>query len=127
MNPVDIMTDILLEQLDIDPALIDLGSFDAERDMWLSGWRFGRVLTEPREADQYLNELQVETNSYIVHDGEKITFKAFSPPAPGQEVEEWTDRNILEGSLSLKAAAGTISITGLSCITITTNRARQGR
>ena len=103
MNPVDIMADILLEQLAIDPSLVDTGGFAAERDMWLSGWRFGRVLTEPREADQYLNELQVETNSFLVHDGEKITFKAFAPPAPWQEVEEWTDRNILEGSFSLKA------------------------
>ncbi len=103
MNPVDILTDILLEKLAIDPSMVDLSGFDAERDMWLSGWQFGRVLTEPREADQYLNELQVETNSYIVHDGEKITFKMFAPPAPSQSVEEWTDRNILDGSLCIKA------------------------
>lgn len=103
MNPADIMTDIMLEQLGIDQSLVDLSGFAAERDMWLSGWRFGRVLTEPREADQYLNELQVETNSYIVHDGEKITLKVFAPPAPWQKVGEWTDRNILEGSFNLKS------------------------
>lgn len=103
MNPVDIMTDILINRLGIDPSFIDLDGFELERDMWLAGWSFNRVLTEPKEANQYLNELQAETNSFIVHDGEKVSFKVFAPPAPWQEVEEWTDRTILGGSFNLKS------------------------
>ncbi|HBG46391.1 MAG TPA: hypothetical protein DDW94_05305 [Deltaproteobacteria bacterium] len=103
MNPVDIMVDILLDRLGIPPAVVDLESFCLERDTWLAGCRFERVLTEPEEANQYLNELQVETNSFIVHDGEKISFKVFAPPAPWEDVEEWTDKTILGNSFSLKS------------------------
>lgn len=105
MNPVDIMTDILVNRLDIGPSFIDTEGFERERDMWLAGWRFERVLTEPKEANHYLNELQAETNSFIVHDGEKVSLKVFAPPAPWLEVEEWTDRTILEGSFSLKSGS----------------------
>ncbi|WKZ33682.1 MAG: hypothetical protein QY316_04575 [Thermodesulfobacteriota bacterium] len=105
MNPVDIMADILINRLGIDQSFVDLGGFEQERDMWLAGWRFDRVLTEPKEANQYLNELQSETNSFIVHDGEKVSLKVFAPPAPWQDVEEWTDRTILEGSFSLKSGS----------------------
>ncbi|MBI1913028.1 MAG: hypothetical protein HYS21_13660 [Deltaproteobacteria bacterium] len=104
MNPVDIIMDMLSNQLGIDAAYIDMSAFTAERDLWLSGWLFDRIITEPKEANEYLNELQIETNSFIVHDGEKITFKVFAPPVPGQSVEEWTENhNILDGSLSMKS------------------------
>ncbi|MBE7415984.1 MAG: hypothetical protein HS130_12520 [Deltaproteobacteria bacterium] len=99
------MADILANRLGIDPSFVDLDGFEQERDMWLAGWSFDRVLTEPKEANQYLNELQSETNSFIVHDGEKVSLKVFAPPAPWQEVEEWTDRTILEGSFSLKSGS----------------------
>lgn len=103
MNPADIMTDIIVGQLGIDTSLIDLDAFAGERDRWLGSWKFNRVLTEPVEANQLLNELQVESNSFIVHDGEKISFKVFAPPAPGQAVDEWTERTFLKDSFSLKA------------------------
>jgi len=103
MNPVDIMTDIIVGRLGIDPSLVDLDAFAAERDRWLESWKFNRVLAEPVEANQLLNELQVESNSFIVHDGEKISFKVFAPPVPGQAVDEWTERTFLRDSFSLKA------------------------
>lgn len=103
MNPADIMADIMAEELGIDDSLLDLESFVFERDTWLSGWKFDRVLTEPSEANQYLNELQIESNSFLVHDGEKIAFKVFAPPVPGQATDEWTDRNFLRDSISMKA------------------------
>lgn len=103
-NPVDIMLDILVERLGIDAALIDLAAFASERDLWLGGWRFSRVITEPKEANEYLNELQIETNSFVIHDGDKINYKVFAPPVPGQMVEHWSDDlHILEGSLSVKS------------------------
>lgn len=103
-NPVDIMTDILQNRVGISGEYIDTALFSSERDLWLNGWRFDRVLTEPREANEYLNDLQIETNSFIVHDGQKINYKVFAPPAPGQSVEEWTDsNNIIEGTFSAKS------------------------
>lgn len=103
-NPVDIMLDIMTERLGIDAALIDAAAFASERDLWLGGWRFSRVITEPKEANEYLNELQIETNSFVIHDGDKINYKVFAPPVPGQAVEHWRDDlHILEGSLSVKS------------------------
>ena len=103
-NPVDIMKDILLTQLGISASLVDTAKFDFERDTWLPGWKFDRCITEPKAANEYLNELQQETNSFLIHDGEKISLKVFSPPVPGQSIPEWTDGyNILDGSLSLKS------------------------
>ncbi|MBI5344979.1 MAG: hypothetical protein HZB83_06550, partial [Deltaproteobacteria bacterium] len=99
-----IMTDILLTRLGIASGYVDSAKFTSERDTWMQGWKFDRVITEPKEANEYRNELQQECNSYIVHDGEKITCKVFAPPMPGNTPEEWTDNNhILHGTLSLKS------------------------
>ncbi len=104
MHPADIMTDILLTRLGIASAYVDSAKFASERDTWMQGWKFERILTEPKEANEFLNELQIETNSFIIHDGEKVSFKVFAPPVPGQTIEEWTDGfNILEGTLSCKS------------------------
>ncbi len=103
MNPADIMADIISERLGVDASLMDLEAFASERDRWLGPWKFDRVLTEPMEANQFLNELQVESNSFIVHDGEKIGLKVFAPPPPGQAVDEWTDRFFLKDSFSVKS------------------------
>lgn len=105
MNPVDIMLDILKsEPISIPEALIDTAQFESERDIWLAPLVFDRVLTKPEQALDLLAELQRDTNSFIIHDGEKITFKYFGPPAPGENVEEWTDDNaILQDSLSVKS------------------------
>jgi len=103
MNPADIMADIIVSRLGVGASLVDLETFASERDRWLGAWKFDRILTEPLEANQFLNELQVESNSFIVHDGEKISFKVFAPPVPGQTVEEWTDRTFLKDSFAVKA------------------------
>lgn len=104
LNPVDIMTNILLTQLGIDVGLVNSAQFTSERDTWLSSWKFARVITEPMAANDYLNELQIETNSFIVHEGDKISYRVFAPPVPGQNVEEWTDAtHILKDSLSVKS------------------------
>lgn len=101
-NPADIISDILINQLGIDPDYVNVAGLERERDMWLSGWRFDRVLTEPREANQYLNELQVESNSFLVHDGDRINYKVFAPPLPWEPVEEWSDDVILMDSFSVR-------------------------
>ncbi|MFZ3071894.1 MAG: hypothetical protein WA162_01480 [Thermodesulfobacteriota bacterium] len=103
-NPVDIMLDLMQTRLGISSSLIDTAQFNSEKETWLAGWKFDRVLTKPEETNKYLNELQIETNSFIVHDGEKITFKHFGPAVPGQTVEEWNDAgHILSGSFSQKS------------------------
>lgn len=104
MNPADIMKDVLINQLGVDSSVVDTGKFDSERDLWLNNWKFCRVITESKEGNDYLNELQVEANSYLLHDGEKISFKVFSPPLPSDTVEEWTDSaHILMDSFSQKS------------------------
>ncbi|MEE9614858.1 MAG: hypothetical protein V3W31_07935 [Thermodesulfobacteriota bacterium] len=103
-NPVDVMQDILKTQLGISASYVDDTRFDSEQSSWMPGWKFDRVLTKPEDANKYLNELQIETNSFIVHDGEKISFKHFAPPMPGQTVEEWNDdSHILKDSFSQKS------------------------
>ncbi|HAO93426.1 MAG: hypothetical protein A2X93_09170 [Deltaproteobacteria bacterium GWC2_56_8] len=102
-NPADIMTDILVNRLGVAPECVDTGKFATERDLWLNGWKFSRVITEPEAANEYLNELQAETNSFIIHDGERISLKVYAPPLPGETVEEWTDKEILEKSFSQKS------------------------
>lgn len=103
-NPADIMTNLLLTQLGMAAGLVNSTQFGTERDTWLSGWKFDRVLTEPVAANELLNELQQETNSFVFHDGEKVNFKVFAPPLPGQTVEVYTDeKDILHGSLSCKS------------------------
>lgn len=100
-NPVDVMTNILLTQLGIASGLVNSTQFTSERDNWLNGWKVSRVLTEPKSASDYLHELQEETNSFLVHDGEKISFKVFAPPLPTTSVQGWNDNeHILDGSLS---------------------------
>jgi len=103
INPVVVMKNILTSTslLGISTDLVDVAQFDAEQNDWLSSWLVSRVVTDPKDANEYLNQLQVETNSFIYHDGAKITYKVFAPPKPGVSVEKWSDNNhILEGSLS---------------------------
>lgn len=96
LNPVDIMLDILENQLSVDPSLIDVSVFNSERDSWLSSIIFDRVLTEPKKADEFLSELQSETNSFLIHNGEKITYKVFAPPSPGQVLPQWSELNAIQ-------------------------------
>ena len=104
MNPVDIMQDVLKTQLGISASYVDDVQFDNEQSLWLSDWKFDRTLTTPKNGNEYLKELQIETNSFIVHDGEKITYKVFAPPVPGQAPDTWSDENhILKDSLSEKS------------------------
>lgn len=93
-NPCDIMTDILTAEaslLGIAGSLVDTAVFASERDTWLAGWAFHRVITEPTEGRKLLKELQEECNGFIFHDGEKISFKVFAPLVPGQTVKAYDD------------------------------------
>lgn len=100
-NPADIITDMLSTQLGISSVYIDSTQFTSERDTWLNNVVFHRILTRPQKADDFLNELQNETNSFVVHDGKQISYKVFSPILPGQTLQGWTDNgNILENSVS---------------------------
>lgn len=103
-NPVDIMLDLLTSHLQIDSTEIDTTTFESERDQWMPTVTFNRVIYKPTEITKLLNELQLETNSFIFHDGEKITFKVFAPPKPSDETISWIDREvILSDSLSQKS------------------------
>ena len=100
INPLNAMQNILDTQLGISTAYIDLDKFASERDTWRNGWTYNRVITEPKAAIDYLNELQEETHSYIYHDGAKISLKVFAPSLPSEAVEEWSDNIILMDSIS---------------------------
>ncbi len=100
-HPVEIMKDLLVNRLGLEASIMDTLRFDTEGSLWLNGWTFSRVLTEPLEANRILNELQIETNSFIVHDGLRVSFKVFAPPPPGTVVEEWREgTHIIENSLT---------------------------
>ncbi len=101
VNPVDIMTNLLITQAGIDSAYVDSTKFESERDNWLASWRFFRVLTEAKDAKDYLNELQIESNSFIIHDGQKVSYKVFAPPLPSETTEVWSDTyQVVKNSLS---------------------------
>lgn len=95
MNPVDIMLEIL-DEIGVPAAQIDTARFEDQKNTWLSGWVFDRVLTKPEKATQYLAELQLETNSFIIQDGEKISLTYFGPPTPGEIVPLWTDDDTID-------------------------------
>ena len=106
INPVSAMLRIMqnTSYLAIDSTYINSTAFVGERDEWISNWKFERYITEPTEAMTYLNELQVETNSFIFNDGKQITYKVFSPALPGQTSEGWTDEvNFLADSLTVES------------------------
>jgi hypothetical protein len=80
---------------------VNEANFILERDRWFSNWKFDRVITKSEAVNKFLNELQVETNSFVFHDGAAINLKAFAPPFLGETIEEWSDeKHILKDSLS---------------------------
>ena len=95
------MTDLIETQAGIAGADYDGSKFTTERDNWYSGWEFHRVLTKSQSIEKYLEELQIETNGFIYHDGDKISFKSFAPTVLGQTVREFSDDyNLLAGQTS---------------------------
>lgn len=105
-HPVDIMTTLLTSTaaLNISTSYINSTAFTTERNLWLQSWVFDRVITEPEPANQYLNELQLETNSFIIHEGDKISFKVFAPAVPTQIIEKYNDNDhLLIDSLSVNS------------------------
>ncbi len=105
-NPVDIVKDIITVQLGINTNT-DIQKFTDERDDWLAGWLFDRVITEPKEANKYLSELQTEMNAFVFHDGKNISFKVPAPPPPGTLIDEWSDgKNIIDGTLGVGSGYG---------------------
>jgi len=96
-NPVDIKLNLLKVQAAIGASFVDTSKFESERDLWLNGWKFQRVLTEPEKIVDYLSELQKETNSFIVHDGELITYKVFAPDPPGTLLIKYSNNYQIDG------------------------------
>lgn len=101
MNPIDMMTNFINVQAGIASGDYDGAKFISERDTWYNNWKYHRVVTKSKNIDKYLEELQVETSSYIYHDGDKISFKSFAPLAPGTTVRELSDDyNLLSASVN---------------------------
>lgn len=91
MNPVDIILDMVKLQLEVAADSVDTSNMEAERDDWIPGLKFERVLVEPKPANKYLNELQVEAGCFIFHTGQKVDLKIFAPIRPGVTVDTLTD------------------------------------
>ena len=105
-NPVDIMTTMLTSTalLGVSTSYINSTAFTTEKDLWMSQWKFDRVITEPIAGNEYLNELQMETNSFIIHEGDKVGFKIFAPTVPGLNIEEYNDNDhLLYKSMSVNS------------------------
>ena len=100
-NPIDIMTNLIATQAGVPGADYDGTKFNLERDTWYNGWQFQRVPTKSQAIEKYLEELQLEINGFIYHDGDKISFKSFAPTIPGATVRELSDDyNLLAGRTS---------------------------
>ena len=93
MNPIDIILDILITQIGISEEFIKTSQIEKERDQWFIGWNFYRVLTSPTSAEDYLNELQIETNTFLIHDGQQIILKSYYPATPDLEIKKVNDEN----------------------------------
>lgn len=108
VNPVDMMLDILkgASNLNIDASLVDTATFESERNTWLNAWKVGRILREPKMASDILNELQQQTNSYIIHDGQKVSYKVDAPPVPSQTIPLYTESQILDNSVTASSGYG---------------------
>lgn len=103
-NPIDIVLDILINQVGISEDFIKTSQIEKERDQWFIGWKFYRVLTTPTSAEDYLNELQIETNTFLIHDGQQIILKAYYPATPDVEVKKVSDdNNILLKSFKIES------------------------
>jgi hypothetical protein len=101
LNPVDIILDIVKVQLGVAAARVDTANMEAERDDWIPGLKFDRVLVEPKSANKYLNELQVEAGCFLFHTGQKVDLKIFAPMRPGVTVDTLTDDwHIISDSLT---------------------------
>ena len=100
-NPIDIMVDLIEVQAGIPSADYDGAKFDSERDTWYNGWGFHRIITKSQPIEKYLEELQRETNGFLYHDGNKLSFKSFAPDVPGETVREFSDDyNLIAGKTS---------------------------
>lgn len=95
-NPADIMLDLQRNQAGIVDARIDIAKYESERDTWLTGVVFNRVVTKPTRLNDLNNELMRETNSFIIHDGTLSSFKVFAPTVPGEVIQEFSE-NETEG------------------------------
>ena len=101
MNPVDIILDMVKSKLNVEGSRVDTANMEAERDDWIPGIKFERVLVEPKSANKYLNELQVEAGCFLFHTGQKIDLKIFAPIKPGVTVDTLTDDwHIIRDSLT---------------------------
>lgn len=103
MNPVAIMQDMISTRMGISTVFIDSTKFTSEQNTWLSGWTFSRVITKPEYVDKYLSELQEESNSFLFHDGAKVSLKVFGPPVPNSQIQTYSDAQIQDGSFSMDA------------------------
>jgi hypothetical protein len=82
MNPIDIILDIVKNQLGIAALRVDTANIVTEQTDWIPALKFERVLVEPKSANKYLNELQVEAGCFLFHTGQKIDLKIFAPIKP---------------------------------------------
>jgi len=103
LAPTDIMLDLLL-RAGIPASDINSGSFSAEGNLWLAGWKFKRVIDTPKDVAKLLQELTEQSFSSIwVDQDRRFTFKVFSPGPPGAVLYSIDDeRNIILRSAMLE-------------------------
>ena len=104
-NIADAMVQVLTVEDGMATGDVDTtGTFVSQRDDWLNDWIISRVITTPTERRKLLNELQEQSNSFAVHDGDKVILDVFSPRGPHETALEWSDDlNIIDGSLSCES------------------------
>ena len=105
----DVVYDLLVNFSGIDPDFINFPEWQAEVNVWLPNMTFARLIVQPVEVDQLLDEISQhgldiwwQDRGFGTADDEKprIRIQALQPPLPGIAVLD-EDSNLIRDSLSI--------------------------
>ncbi len=97
-----VLYDLLTEFGNIDPSFIDLAQWDAEADVWLSGYTISATIASPTGVTKLVNELCESGAFYCWWDelAQTIPFKVIRPDAYGESVALNETYHLVSGSVN---------------------------
>lgn len=102
-----VISDLLTTYGGLDPDFIPTADWDAEADLWCSGYNLTTVITEPTGVGKLLAEICEQAGVYIWWDDQdqEVKFRAVRPfyaPTDAAAVEISDDANVIAGSLKIE-------------------------
>lgn len=101
---LDILYELLVDYVGVDPAYIDLPTWTVEAETWLSGYFLTATIAEPTGVLDLLNEICETCLCYMwwAEEVPTILFKAIHPEDPNDPTRELTDAYaMLANSMSI--------------------------